>query len=71
MAAPTAFGPDALGAALGVLPGGGAALASFGRVCAGKRVCANRDQLGHGAIEGIAAPEAANNAARRCPSYPC
>ncbi len=61
MAAPTARG-TALGAALGVLPGGGAALASFGAYALEKRVCANRDQLGHGAIEGIAAPEAANNA---------
>ncbi|MGL6180635.1 MAG: tripartite tricarboxylate transporter permease, partial [Aestuariivirga sp.] len=61
MAAPTVRG-TALGAALGVLPGGGAALASFGAYALEKRVSANRHELGHGAIEGIAAPEAANNA---------
>ncbi len=61
MIAPTARG-TALGAALGVLPGGGAALASFGAYALEKRVSANRHELGQGAIEGVAAPEAANNA---------
>jgi putative tricarboxylic transport membrane protein len=61
MVAPTLRG-TALGAALGVLPGGGAALASFGAYALEKRVSANRAELGEGAIEGIAAPEAANNA---------
>ena len=61
MAAPTARG-TALGAAFGVLPGGGAALASFGAYALEKRVSRHRKELGEGAIEGIAAPEAANNA---------
>ncbi|MCA3671457.1 MAG: tripartite tricarboxylate transporter permease, partial [Methylobacterium sp.] len=51
-----------LGAILGILPGGGAALASFGAYALEKRVSKHADELGKGAIEGIAAPEAANNA---------
>jgi putative tricarboxylic transport membrane protein len=59
--APTLRGTG-LGAALGVLPGGGAALASFGAYALEKRVSRNRAEIGQGAIEGVAAPEAANNA---------
>lgn len=51
-----------LGAILGILPGGGAALASFGAYALEKRVSKHASELGTGAIEGIAAPEAANNA---------
>ena len=52
----------ALGSLLGVLPGGGALLASFSAYALEKRVSPNRREFGHGAIEGVAAPEAANNA---------
>ena len=52
----------ALGSALGILPGGGAALASFGAYALEKKVSRNRAQFGKGAIEGVAAPESANNA---------
>jgi TctA family transporter len=52
----------ALGSVLGLLPGGGAALASFGAYALEKKVSKNRAQFGKGAIEGVAAPEAANNA---------
>ena len=52
----------ALGAALGILPGAGAALASFCAYALEKNVASYADQLGKGAIEGVAAPEAANNA---------
>lgn len=61
MIAPTLRGTS-LGAMLGILPGGGAALASFGAYALEKRVSKHADELGKGAIEGIAAPEAANNA---------
>lgn len=61
MVAPTLRG-TALGSFLGILPGGGAALASFGAYALEKRVSKHKDELGTGAIEGIAAPEAANNA---------
>jgi putative tricarboxylic transport membrane protein len=52
----------ALGSVLGLLPGGGAALASFGAYALEKKVSKNRTQFGKGAIEGVAAPESANNA---------
>ena len=47
----------ALGSALGILPGGGAALASFGAYALEKKVSRNRAQFGKGAIEGVAAPD--------------
>ncbi len=51
-----------LGAVLGILPGGGAMLSSFAAYSIEKKISPNRKQFGHGAIEGVAAPEAANNA---------
>ncbi len=51
-----------LGSVLGVLPGGGAALASFAACSIEKKVSPNAAQFGQGAIEGVAAPESANNA---------
>ena len=52
----------ALGSLLGVLPGGGALLAAFGAYTLEKRLSKNPGEFGRGAIEGVAAPEAANNA---------
>ena len=52
----------ALGSALGILPGGGALLASFGAYTLEKKVSRNAHEFGKGAIEGVAAPESANNA---------
>jgi putative tricarboxylic transport membrane protein len=51
-----------IGSALGILPGGGAMLASFAAYSIEKKVSRNSKQFGNGAIEGVAAPEAANNA---------
>ena len=51
-----------LGSALGILPGGGAMLASFSAYSIEKKVSPNARNFGKGAIEGVAAPEAANNA---------
>ncbi|WP_024301516.1 tripartite tricarboxylate transporter permease [Pseudogulbenkiania sp. MAI-1] len=51
-----------LGAVLGILPGGGAMLASFASYALEKKVSKNAAEFGNGAIEGVAAPEAANNA---------
>ncbi len=51
-----------LGSALGILPGGGAMLASFGSYSLEKKVSKHREEFGKGAIEGVAGPEAANNA---------
>ena len=52
----------ALGSALGILPGGGALLASFGAYALEKKVSKYGNEFGKGAIEGVAAPESANNA---------
>jgi len=52
----------ALGSVLGILPGGGAMLASFAAYTMEKKISKNSAQFGKGAIEGVAAPEAANNA---------
>ncbi|MES2759287.1 MAG: tripartite tricarboxylate transporter permease [Pseudomonadota bacterium] len=51
-----------IGSALGILPGGGAMLASFASYSIEKKISKNSAQFGKGAIEGVAAPEAANNA---------
>ena len=47
---------------LGVLPGGGAALPPFSAYALEKKIAADPSRFGKGAIEGVAAPEAANNA---------
>ncbi|MCQ8895201.1 tripartite tricarboxylate transporter permease [Limnobacter humi] len=51
-----------LGSVLGILPGGGAMLASFAAYSIEKKVSPNAHEFGKGAIEGVAAPESANNA---------
>jgi TctA family transporter len=51
-----------LGSALGILPGGGALLASFASYSVEKKLSKTPEQFGQGAIEGVAGPEAANNA---------
>lgn len=51
-----------LGSLLGVLPGGGALLSSFASYAMEKRLSKTPDAFGKGAIEGVAGPEAANNA---------
>jgi TctA family transporter len=51
-----------LGSLLGVLPGGGHVLASFTSYSLEKRVSRRPQMFGRGAIEGVAAPESANNA---------
>jgi putative tricarboxylic transport membrane protein len=53
----------AVGFLLGILPGGGATVASIASYVVEKRFARNRDRLGQGAIEGVAGPEASNNAA--------
>jgi putative tricarboxylic transport membrane protein len=61
MVAPILRG-TALGSLLGILPGGGAMLASFAAYSLEKKVSKNGHEFGQGAIEGVAAPESANNA---------
>ncbi len=51
-----------LGFLLGILPGGGAVIASFTSYAIEKKVSRHPEKFGSGAIEGVAGPEAANNA---------
>jgi len=51
-----------LGSVLGVLPGGGHILAAFAAYTLEKRVSKTPERFGKGMIEGVAAPEAGNNA---------
>jgi putative tricarboxylic transport membrane protein len=60
----------ALGSALGVLPGAGHVLASFASYSLEKRVSRRPETFGHGAIEGVAGPESANNAAAQTSFIP-
>ncbi|MFH0789677.1 MAG: tripartite tricarboxylate transporter permease [Pseudomonadota bacterium] len=52
-----------LGFFLGILPGGGAIVASFASYAIEKKVSKHPEEFGKGAIQGVAGPEAANNAA--------
>ncbi|WP_374300823.1 tripartite tricarboxylate transporter permease [Paracoccus sp. (in: a-proteobacteria)] len=52
----------AIGSVLGILPGGGAMLSSFAAYALEKKVSNAPHTFGRGAIEGVAGPEAANNA---------
>ena len=55
---------------LGILPGGGAIIASFAAYAVEKRVSKHPERFGKGAIEGVAAPESANNAAAQTSFIP-
>jgi putative tricarboxylic transport membrane protein len=57
------FRGSVLGFFLGVLPGSGAVIASFASYATEKRVSKTPERFGAGMIEGVAGPEAANNAA--------
>jgi TctA family transporter len=59
---PATLRGTAIGSLLGVLPGGGAILASFAAYALEKKVSRAPARFGKGAVEGVAAPESANNA---------
>ena len=59
-----------LGSALGILPGGGHVIAAFASYSVEKRVAKQSKEFGHGAIEGVAGPESANNAAAQTSFIP-
>src|SRR5690606_37669439 len=61
-AAPAAARGTLIGSILGVLPGGGAVLASFASYSLEKKISSKPETFGKGAPAGVAAPEAANNA---------
>jgi len=69
MAGPIGRG-TVLGSALGILPGAGHVLASFGSYSIEKRISRRKQEFGHGAIEGVAGPESANNAAAQTSFIP-
>lgn len=69
IAAPVVRG-TILGSVLGILPGGGHILASFASYSAEKRLSKHPEEFGHGAIEGVAGPESANNAAAQTSFIP-
>jgi TctA family transporter len=68
--APAVLRGTSIGSAIGVLPGAGLAVASFLAYGFEKRISRTPERFGKGAIEGVAAPEAANNAAAQTAFVP-
>jgi TctA family transporter len=60
----------ALGSFFGVLPGTGPAIASFSSYMLEQKLAQDPSRFGKGAIEGVAGPEAANNADAQCKFIP-
>ncbi len=69
-ATPAVLRGTVVGSFLGILPGGGASLAAFGSYMMERKMSKGRHMFGHGAIEGVAGPEAANNAAAQTSFIP-
>ncbi|MBM3521750.1 MAG: tripartite tricarboxylate transporter permease [Alphaproteobacteria bacterium] len=67
---PAALRGTLLGNLLGILPGGGALIASFASYSLEKRLAREPARFGQGAVEGVAAPEAANNAGAQASFIP-
>jgi TctA family transporter len=67
---PAVLRGTAIGSFLGVLPGGGAMLASFAAYGLEKKVSKRPQEFGKGAVEGVAGPESANNAAAQTSFIP-
>jgi putative tricarboxylic transport membrane protein len=59
-----------VGSLLGILPGGGAVVSSFAAYTLEKRISKHPQRFGNGAIEGVAGPESANNAAAQTSFIP-
>jgi putative tricarboxylic transport membrane protein len=59
---PVVLRSTGLGAVLGLLPGGGAMLSAFAAYALEKKISRAPSRFGQGAVEGVAAPESANNA---------
>jgi putative tricarboxylic transport membrane protein len=69
-AAPAAVRGTIIGSLLGVLPGGGVTLSTFAAYMFEQKVSRRPQDFGKGAVEGLAAPEAANNAAAQTSFIP-
>jgi putative tricarboxylic transport membrane protein len=61
-AVPAVLRGTTVGSLLGILPGGGAVLSAFAAYTLEKKISKRPEEFGKGAVEGVAAPEAANNA---------
>jgi putative tricarboxylic transport membrane protein len=59
-----------VGSCTGILPGGGALLGTFASYALEKRIAKDPSRFGKGAIEGVAGPETANNAASQTSFIP-
>jgi putative tricarboxylic transport membrane protein len=59
-----------IGFFLGIIPGGGALLSTFASYSIEKKLSRHPERFGHGAIEGVAAPETANNASAQSSFIP-
>src|SRR5467141_3838161 len=59
-----------IGSLVGILPGGGAVIASFAAYTFEKKLSKHPERFGRGAIQGVAAPESANNAAAQTSFIP-
>ncbi len=53
-----------------ILPGAGVVLLTFASYAVERRCSKHPERFGHGAIEGVAGPETANNAAAQCGIHP-
>ncbi|SHJ54266.1 TctA family transporter [Roseomonas rosea] len=67
---PAVLRGTAIGSVLGILPGGGASLSAFGSYMLERKISKYGHTLGTGAIEGVAGPESANNAAAQTSFIP-
>jgi TctA family transporter len=67
---PSALRGSAIGSFMGILPGGGPAIAQFAAYAIDKKVSKYKDEIGQGAIEGVAGQAAADEAASRTSFIP-
>jgi TctA family transporter len=67
---PAALRGTMIGSLLGILPGGGVMLSTFAAYIVEQKTAKDPSRFGKGAIEGVAAPEAANNAAAQTSFIP-
>jgi putative tricarboxylic transport membrane protein len=67
---PAIFRGGILGFLIGLIPGPSATISSFASYSLEKRISKHREEFGHGAIEGVAGPESANNGAESATLIP-